>query len=105
MSIRVGFAPSRLEGPSPRGRHLSLFESSVTRDGVMRRVLVGVLRYSAADLLALRAEGTRLRVLVVGRLRLDPDVTEDLAAATIARVRVIGRFKARRDLKRALGQR
>lgn len=102
MSIRVGFTPTRLEGPSPRGRHLSLFESSVTRDGVMRRVVVGALRYSAADLLALRAEGARLHVLVVGRLRLDRDVTEELAASVIAQVRVIGSFRAPEPVKRRL---
>ena len=54
---------------------------------------------------SLREKGERLHVSVVGLARIAPDVTPELAAATIGSITVLGALQAGDDIRKALGDR
>lgn len=66
---------------------------------------LGLRDYSRADLEALREAGEMLHVKVVGLARIDPDVTPDLAIATIGSITVLGALQASSEIKKALADR
>ncbi|HZU72215.1 MAG TPA: hypothetical protein VE990_05525 [Acidimicrobiales bacterium] len=103
MSVRIGFTHDRPRR-RPLGRAVSVFSYSqgpkdlsfasrpdlVPGAGVIRRVVVGLLSFRAEDLEAVREAGARLRVTVIGVLRLPKDVSPELADAVFEHRRVIG---------------
>ena len=54
---------------------------------------------------AIKAAGEKLHIKVVGLARVAPDVTPELALATIASVEVLGAFRASPAVKAALATR
>ncbi len=66
---------------------------------------VGLRDFGAAELESLRARGETLRVRVLGLARIAPDVTPDLACATIASLTVLGALQASPEVRRALADR
>ena len=82
-------------------QHGETIKQSVSR----QQIDLGLRRYDAADLEALRAAGQRLDLQVLGLLVIAPDVTPELARATIAAVRVLGAFQASAEVKTALRDR
>jgi Arc/MetJ-type ribon-helix-helix transcriptional regulator len=66
---------------------------------------LGLRDYSRAELEALRAAGEVLQVKVVGLARIDPDVTPELALATIGSISVLGALQASAEIKEALSGR
>jgi Arc/MetJ-type ribon-helix-helix transcriptional regulator len=66
---------------------------------------LGLRDYSRAELEALRAAGEVLHVKVVGLARIDPDVTPELALATIGSISVLGALQASAEIKEALSGR
>ncbi|MEH6647488.1 CopG family transcriptional regulator [Sulfitobacter sp.] len=66
---------------------------------------LGLRGYSRADLEAVQAAGEILHVKVVGLARIDPDVTPELALATIGSITVLGALKASPAIKKALADR
>ncbi|HEY8580441.1 MAG TPA: CopG family transcriptional regulator [Beijerinckiaceae bacterium] len=82
-------------------RHADTIHNSVQRD----RFDLGLRRYGAVELEAVRAAGERLNLHVVGLLVLAPDVSPELARATIGSIRVLGAFHAAPEVKQALSGR
>ena len=66
---------------------------------------LGLRDYGVAELEALRAAGEILHVKVVGLVRIAPDVTPELALATIGSLTVLGALQATPELKAALAAR
>ena len=66
---------------------------------------LGLRDYSRADLETLRAAGEVLHVKVVGLARIDPEVTPDLARATIGSITVLGALQASPEIRKALADR
>lgn len=66
---------------------------------------LGLRDYARADLEALRDAGEMLHVKVVGLARIDPDVTPELAVATIGSITVLGALQASTEIKKALADR
>jgi Arc/MetJ-type ribon-helix-helix transcriptional regulator len=76
------------------------------RQVVARKMLVlGLQRFTAADLEAARAAGQRLQIRVLGLATIDPDVTPELALATIESLTVLGALQASSAVKTALAGR
>ena len=88
-SIRVGWSSRDAGRPPGLGSHLGLFR--VAHIGADRAwtVAVGRLTLERRDLEPLREKGLRLKVTVVGVLRLSDDVSPALASAVLD-ARVIG---------------
>lgn len=82
-------------------QHGETIKQSVSR----QQIDLGLRRYEAADLEAIRAAGQQLDLQVLGLLVIAPDVTAELARATIAAVRVLGAFQASAEVKAALSGR
>ncbi len=78
---------------------------TVTKSIERHTMELGLRDYSKADLEALRAAGEVLHVKVVGLARIDPDVTPELALATIGSITVLGALQASADIKKALADR
>lgn len=70
-----------------------------------RRVVLGLHRFSRAELEALHANGEALEIRVLGLAVIDPDVSADLARATIRSVSVLGAFQCSAAVKSALSDR
>lgn len=83
------------------GTHAGAVDQVVAR----KTLTLGVLNLTRADLERHRAEGSRVQVRVLGLATIAPDVTPELAAATIESVEVLGAFRAPPDVTAALAQR
>lgn len=70
-----------------------------------KRLVLGMQRYSRADLEAVRAAGQRLQIRALGLVVIGDDVAPELALATIESVAVLGAFHASAAVKTALRQR
>ena len=80
--------------------------AAAVNDTVERRALtLGTQYLSRQDLEALRAEGRRIEVRVLGLATIAEDVSPELALDTIAAVEVLGAFRAPRAVKTALAPR
>lgn len=106
MSIRIGFTMDR--GTKPAGMGLAWpvsyynvgrthslgsrpqLATRLSPDHPVRRVVVGFLRYKAADLIPVVADGARIKLSVVGVLRLAKDISPELASAAFEHKRVVG---------------
>jgi Arc/MetJ-type ribon-helix-helix transcriptional regulator len=78
---------------------------AVTKSIERHTMELGLRDYCRADLEALRDAGEILHVRVVGLARIDPDVTPDLALATIGSITVLGALQASPAIKKALADR
>jgi len=72
------------------GKSIAVFRYYAAAGPVCRAVIVGYQHYRASDLAALRRSGSTLRVTVIGWLRLDDDISQEIAEAVLDRVRVLG---------------
>lgn len=67
-----------------------------------KQMVVGLQSYSRADLESLRERGEALDLNVLGLLTIAPDVTPELALATVSSLRILGAWNAPSDVKNAL---
>lgn len=81
--------------------HADVMKQTVAR----KRLVLGMQRYSRADLEAVRAAGQRLQIRALGLVVIGDDVAPELALATIESVAVLGAFHASAAVKTALRQR
>jgi Arc/MetJ-type ribon-helix-helix transcriptional regulator len=80
--------------------------ADVVKQVAARKTLVlGLQHFSASDLQALQASGQRLDLRVLGLASIAPDVTPELALATIASLHVLGALQASPAVKAALAPR
>src|SRR6201991_2284321 len=82
-------------------RHADVVKQSTGRKGLD----LGLRNYTRADLEAARQAGEMLHINVLGLASIAPDVTADLARATIASVSVLGALHATPAVKAALADR
>jgi Arc/MetJ-type ribon-helix-helix transcriptional regulator len=66
---------------------------------------LGLRDYTRADLETVRKAGEMLHIKVVGLARIAPDVTPELALATIGTITVLGALQASPEIKSALADR
>jgi Arc/MetJ-type ribon-helix-helix transcriptional regulator len=84
---------------------LSSHTAEVVRLIERRTLDVGLRDFHRADLEAVRTAGEVLHIKVVGLARLAPDITPDLALATIGSINVLGALQASPEVRAALGDR
>ena len=82
-------------------RHADVVKASVAR----KSLDLGLRHYGRADLEAVQAEGGTLHINVLGLASIAPDVTPELARATIASIAVLGALHATQAVKAALADR
>jgi Arc/MetJ-type ribon-helix-helix transcriptional regulator len=83
---------------SQLGTHSGELQRSIER----HTLELGLRDYTVADLEAVLSAGERLHIRVLGLARIAPDVTPELARATIASITVLGALQASAEVKRAL---
>ena len=106
LLVREGFYSNRTDFIRSAIRsQLAGHAADVSRSIERHTLDLGLRDYSAADLEAARAAGERLHIRVVGLARIAPDVTPELARATIASLTVLGALQASAEVKRALADR
>ena len=86
-------------------RQLDDRSGAVDRTVARRELTLGSEHYSRHDLEALRNAGRMVEVRVLGLASIAEDVSPELALATIARVEVLGAFRAPQAVKTALASR
>ena len=82
-------------------RHGEAVKQSVAR----HRLELGLRHYSRQDLEARREAGETLHIQVLGLASIAPDVSPELARATIAAIEVLGALQASSEVKAALKDR
>jgi len=81
--------------------HAVAIDHTVTR----RTLVLGIQRFTRADLERVRAAGETVRIRVLGLAVIDDDVSPELALQTIAEIEVLGAFRAGAAVKAALASR
>ncbi|MBP2312435.1 CopG family transcriptional regulator [Azospirillum soli] len=106
LMVQEGFYSNRTDFIRTAIRNQIDRHGDVVRQAVARKsVDLGLRHYSRADLEAARDAGQMLQIRVLGLATIAPDVTPDLARATIASVAVLGALHASPAVKAALADR
>ena len=82
-------------------RHQNIAQQVTSRD----QLVLGISHFTRADLEEVQNAREALDIRVLGLASIAPDVTPELARATIRSVRVLGAFHAPADIKSALADR
>ena len=103
LLVQEGFYSNRTDLIRTAIRNQLATHGEALRQTVARRTLVlGLQHFSKRDLEAVRKAGTRLRIQVLGLVRIADDVTPALAAQTIESISVLGALRASAAVKAAL---
>jgi len=106
LLVREGFYSNRSDFIRTAIRNQLERHADVLRAASIRRNAVFGLRHiSRAELEEARGLGTMLDIEVLGLVVIAPDVTEELARATIANLSVLGALQASDAIKAALADR
>ena len=103
LLVAEGFYSNRTDFIRTAIRNQLVAQQEAVRQVVSRKSLVlGLQRFTRADLEAVQRAGEMLEVRVLGLATVDDDVPPELASATIASVTVLGAFHASAAVKQAL---
>ena len=106
LLVQEGFYSNRTDFIRTAIRNQLTTHSQEVTQSIDRQTLeLGLRDFSVADLEAVKAAGEKLHIKVVGLARIAPDVTADLARATIGSITVLGALQASAGVKAALAQR
>ena len=106
LLVQEGFYSNRTDFIKTAIRAQLVTHAEVVKQTVARRTLVlGLQDYSKADLERARKAGSKLRIQVVGLVRIAPDVSPTLALNTIESIAVLGALNASPAVKAALADR
>lgn len=106
LLVQEGFYSNRTDFIRTAIRNLLDRHADVVRRSVTRQSLdLGLRQFSRADLEDAQARGEMLHIQVLGLARIAPDVTPELARATIASIAVLGALQASPAVKAALADR
>ena len=106
LLVQEGFYANRSDLIRTAVRNQIAAHAEAVKQAVARKTLVlGIQHFSAADLQAVQAAGQTLQLRVLGLLSMGPDVTPELALATIESVVVLGALHASPAVKAALASR
>ena len=84
---------------------LQSYENSINEIVTRKSMAMGIIAYSKSDLIKRRDKGEMMDISIVGMLIFMGDITPELALETINSINVSGVFRAREDVKKALGDR
>jgi len=106
LLVQDGFYANRTDLIRTAIRNQLATHADVVKQSVARKTLVlGIQHFSAADLQAAQAAGHQLQIRVLGLAAIAPDVTPELALATIESIVVLGALHASPGVKAALAGR
>jgi Arc/MetJ-type ribon-helix-helix transcriptional regulator len=106
LLVRDGFYQNRTDFIRTAIRNqLERHADNAKRSVSQKSLDLGLRHYSRDDLEAARAAGKRLHINVLGLASIAPDVSPELARATIASVVVLGALHASAAVKLALADR
>lgn len=106
LLVQEGFYSNRTDLIRTAIRNQLQLHGDVIKQTVARKSLVlGLQHYTRADLEAVRDAGQTLQIQVLGLASIGPDVTPELALATIDSITVLGALHASADVKAALAGR
>ena len=106
LMVQDGFYSNRTDFIRTAIRNQLDRHADIVRQSVARKSLdLGLRHYSRDDLEAARAAGRMLHIHVLGLASIAPDVTPELARATIASIAVLGALHASPAVKAALAER
>ena len=106
LLVQEGFYANRSDLIRTAIRNQIAAHAEAVRQVVSRRTLVlGIQHLTTAELEAVRARGEMLDVRVLGLLTIAPDVTPELALATLNSIDVLGSLQATPAVKSALADR
>ncbi len=106
LLVQEGFYANRTDFLRAATRNQLAAHAEALHRTIARKTLVlGVQRVTRAELDEHRASGTKVSIRVLGLATIDPDVSAELAAATIEAVDVLGAFRAAAGVKAALADR
>lgn len=106
LLVQEGFYANRTDLIRTAIRNQLATHSDIVRQVILRKTLVlGIQQFSRADLQALQAAGEKLHIRVLGLASIAPEVSVELALATIESITVLGALHASPEVKAALRQR
>ena len=106
LLVQEGFYANRTDLIRTAIRNQLAVHADVVKQSAARKTLVlGIQQFSADDLRAVQAAGQTWQIRVLGRAAIAPDVTPELALATIESVVVLGALHASPAVKAALASR
>jgi Arc/MetJ-type ribon-helix-helix transcriptional regulator len=106
LLVQEGFYSNRTDLIRTAIRNQLAAHGEVLRQTVARRTLVlGLQQFSKHDLEAVRKSRTKLRIQVLGLVRIAHDVSPGLARETIESIAVLGALDASTAVKAALADR
>ena len=106
LLVQEGFYANRTDLIRTAIRNQIAAHAEAVRQVVSRRTLVlGIQHLTTTELQAVRARGEMLDMRVLGLLSIAPDVTPDLALATLNSIDVLGALHATPVVKAALAGR
>jgi Arc/MetJ-type ribon-helix-helix transcriptional regulator len=106
LMVQEGFYSNRTDFIRTAIRNQLERHAEVVRRSIQRKTLdLGLRHYSREDLEAARAAGQILRINVLGLASIAPDVTPELARATIGSISVLGALQASSEVRAALSDR
>ena len=106
LLVQEGFYSNRTDLIRTAIRNqLTVHADDVKRTVARHTLVLGLQHVTRKELERLRAAGQRLHIQVVGLVRIDDDVTPELARATIETVKVLGALHASQAVRQALADR
>ena len=106
LMVQEGFYSNRTDFIRTAIRNQLERHADVVKQSTARKHLdLGLRHYSREDLETARSEGEMLHIRVLGLASIGPDVTPELARATVASVVVLGALHASPAVKAALADR
>src|ERR1700755_2045651 len=106
LMVQEGFYSNRTAFIRPAIRNHLERHAEVVKQSTARKSLdLGLRNYSRQDLEAALRAGEMIEINVLGLVTIAPDVTPELARATIASVIVLGAFHASPEVKAVLADR
>lgn len=106
LLVEEGFYSSRTDFIRTAIRNLLNQQSEEVKQSITRQTMaIGAVGYNRVELERRQQNGEMVEVRVVGVFALAPDVTPELARATIQSIKVMGVFRASDEVKAALADR
>ena len=106
LLVQEGFYANRTDLIRTAIRNQLAAHADAVKQAVTRKTLVlGIQHFTAADLRAVQAAGQALQIRVLGLASIAPDVSPDLALASIESLTVLGALHTSPAVKAALASR
>jgi Arc/MetJ-type ribon-helix-helix transcriptional regulator len=106
LLVQEGFYANRTDLIRTAIRNQLAAHGEAVKQAVARKTLsLGIQHFSKADLQALKSAGQKLDIRVLGLATIAPEVTPELALATIDSLTVLGALHASPAVKAALSKR